>query len=127
MNDENLVPNSQRTPSELREMTSKGGKASGEARRQKKTMREWLEIAMQAAMKDDGGQPIMSPDDPTRELTRKECAMLRLAAKAAKGDLKAIELSAKLSGEAETKVVVETATPAEKLAALINESRPKSE
>lgn len=127
MNDENLVPNSQRTPSELREMTSKGGKASGEARRQKKTMREWLEIAMQAAMKDDGGQPIMSPDDPTRELTRKECAMLKLAAKAAKGDLKAIELSAKLSGEAETKVVVETATPAEKLAALINESREKSE
>ena len=90
-------------------------------------MREWLEVAMQAAMKDDGGQPIMSPDDPTRELTRKECAMLKLAAKAAKGDLKAIELSAKLSGEAETKVVVETTSPAEKLAALINESREKSE
>ena len=34
---------------------------------------------------------------------------------------------AKLSGEAETKVVVETATPAEKLAALINESRKKAE
>ena len=125
MNDENLVPNSQRTPSELREMTSKGGKASGEARRQKKTMREWLEIAMQAAMKNNDGQPIMSPDDPTRELTRKECAMLKLAAKAAKGDLKAIELSAKLSGEAETKVVVETATPAEKLAALIKEANKK--
>lgn len=104
-----------------------GGKASGEARRQKKTMREWLEIAMQAAMKNDEGQPIMSPDDPNRELTRKECAMLNLAAKAANGDLKAIELSAKLSGEAETKVVVETATPAEKLAALINESREKAE
>ena len=44
-----------------------------------------------------------------------------------RSDLKAIELSAKLSGEAETKVVVETATPAEKLAALINESREKSE
>ena len=125
MNDKNLVPNSQRTPSELREMTSKGGKASGEARRQKKTMREWLEIAMQAAMKNDDGQPIMSPDDPNRELTRKECAMLKLAAKAAKGDLKAIELSAKLSGEAETKVVVETATPAEKLAALIKEANKK--
>ena len=82
---------------------------------------------MQAAMKDDGGQPIMSPDDPTRELTRKECAMLKLAAKAAKGDIKAIETAAKLLGEGETKVVVETATPAEKLAALINESREKSE
>ena len=120
MNDENLVPNSQRTPSELREMTSKGGKASGEARRQKKTMREWLEIAMQAAMKNDEGQPIMSPDDPNRELTRKECAMLKLAAKAAKGDLKAIELSAKLSGEAETKVVVEARKPEEVARDILN-------
>lgn len=127
MNDKNLVPQNKRTKSEQREIAKMGAKASAEARRQKKTMREWLEVAMQAAMKDDGGQPIMSPDDPNRELTRKECAMLKLAAKAAKGDLKAIELSAKLSGEAETKVVVETATPAEKLAALINESREKAE
>lgn len=125
--EDNLVSLRNRTTEEQRKIAKKGGKASGEARRQKKTMREWLEIAMQAAMKDDGGQPIMSPDDPTRELTRKECAMLKLAAKAAKGDLKAIDLSARLSGEAETKVVVETATPAEKLAALINESREKSE
>lgn len=117
---ENLIPVSSRTSEELREMTSKGGKASGEARRQKKTMREWLEIAMQAAMKDDGGQPIMSPDDPTRELTRKECAMLKLAAKAAKGDLKAIELSAKLSGEAETKVVVETRKPEDIASEIMN-------
>lgn len=125
--EDNLVSLGSLTTEEQRKIAKKGGEASGEARRQKKTMREWLEIAMQAAMKDDGGAPIMSPDDPTRELTRKECAMLKLAAKAAKGDLKAIELSAKLSGEAETKVVVETATPAEKLAALINESREKAE
>ena len=127
MSKEHLKPQNTRTKDEQKEIAKKGGIASGEARRQKKTMREWLEIAMQAAMKNDDGQPIMSPDDPTRELTRKECAMLKLAAKAAKGDLKAIELSAKLSGEAETKVVVEAATPAEKLAALINESREKSE
>ena len=113
MNDENLVPQNKRTKSEQREIAKMGGKASGEARRQNKTMREWLEIAMQAAMKNDDGQTIMSPDDPTRELTRKECAMLKLAAKAAKGDLKAIELSAKLSGEAETKVVVEARKPEE--------------
>jgi hypothetical protein len=124
---ENLVPQNTRTKEKQREIARMGGVASGESKRQKKTMREWLEIAMQAAMKNADGQPIMSPDDPNRELTRKECAMLKLAAKAANGDLKAIELSAKLSGEAETKVVVETATPAEKLAALINESRKKAE
>lgn len=120
MNDENLVPQNKRTKSRQREIAQMGGKASAEARRQKKTMREWLEIAMQAAMKNDDGKPIMSPDDPNRELTRKECAMLKLAAKAAKGDLKAIELSAKLSGEAETKVVVEARKPEEVARDILN-------
>lgn len=40
-NTENLVPNSARTPEELREQTRKGGIASGEARRKRRTMREW--------------------------------------------------------------------------------------
>lgn len=32
LNDQNLIPNSERTPSELREMARKGGKASGISR-----------------------------------------------------------------------------------------------
>lgn len=40
-NIDNLTPNSQRTPEELREQTRKGGIASGEARRKRRTMREW--------------------------------------------------------------------------------------
>jgi len=40
VNDQNLIPNSQRSPKELREMTRKGGIASGKARREKKTIRE---------------------------------------------------------------------------------------
>lgn len=35
MNDQNLIPVSERTPSELREITRKGGRASGKARREK--------------------------------------------------------------------------------------------
>ena len=35
MNEQNLIPIAKRTSSELREMTSKGGKASGKARREK--------------------------------------------------------------------------------------------
>ena len=38
MNNENLIPNERRTPSELREITQKGGKASGRARRRNKSM-----------------------------------------------------------------------------------------
>ena len=40
--DENLIPNSARTPSERRENATKAGIASGKARRQKKTVAEYL-------------------------------------------------------------------------------------
>lgn len=46
-NEKNLIPNSERTPSELREITSKGGKKSGESRRRKKTMKQVMEMLLQ--------------------------------------------------------------------------------
>lgn len=46
MNEENLIPNSERTPSELREIASKGGKASGAARRRKKSMKQVMDILL---------------------------------------------------------------------------------
>ena len=38
-NEENLIPNHERTPSELREITQKGGIESGKSRRRKKALR----------------------------------------------------------------------------------------
>ena len=38
-NQKNLIPNSQRTPEELREMTRNGGIASGKARRKKSDLK----------------------------------------------------------------------------------------
>ena len=46
-NEENLIPFSERTESELREMTSKGGKKSGEARRKKKSMKQVMNMLLQ--------------------------------------------------------------------------------
>lgn len=40
-NPKKLIPNSERSPQELKEQTRKGGIASGIARRRRKTMREW--------------------------------------------------------------------------------------
>lgn len=40
VNDENLIPNSERSPSELQEMGRKGGIKSGESRRKNKRLRE---------------------------------------------------------------------------------------
>ena len=50
MNNGNLIPNSERTPEELKEMTRKGGIASGAARRRKKSMREWAEVLGEVTM-----------------------------------------------------------------------------
>lgn len=41
-NEKNLIPNAQRTPQELREQCKKAGKASGEARRQKSSIKSIL-------------------------------------------------------------------------------------
>ena len=42
LNEENLIPMSERSESEVRELGRKGGIASGEARRRKKTLKEEL-------------------------------------------------------------------------------------
>jgi len=46
-NENNLIPNSERTPSELREITAKGGKKSGETRRRKKTMKQVMDFLLE--------------------------------------------------------------------------------
>ena len=46
MNNENLIPNNQRSPSEVRENGKKGGIASGEARREKNKVAELVRIYM---------------------------------------------------------------------------------
>ena len=51
LNDENLIPFSERSEKEQREIRSKGGKASGEARRKRKTQREFLENALDMKVK----------------------------------------------------------------------------
>lgn len=46
-NADNLIPNSKRSPKELREMTRKGGIASGKARRAKRDMRERMKMMLE--------------------------------------------------------------------------------
>ncbi len=45
-NERNLIPNSKRTPSEVRENAKKGGIKSGESRREKRLLKELLEEAL---------------------------------------------------------------------------------
>lgn len=51
-NEGNLKPNSERTPSELREIAQKGGIESGKSRRRKKALRTALKEAMALPLKE---------------------------------------------------------------------------
>lgn len=51
-NEQNLIPNENRTPSERRENARKAGIASGVARREKKTLRELAEMIGQTKVSD---------------------------------------------------------------------------
>jgi hypothetical protein len=51
-NEQNLIPNSERSPSEVRANARKGGIKSGEVRREKKTLRELAEMIGQTKVSD---------------------------------------------------------------------------
>ena len=52
MNEKNLIPNNERSPSEVRENGRKGGIASGKARREKKTIQKILAELLDSEIKD---------------------------------------------------------------------------
>lgn len=51
-NEKNLIPNSKRTPKELREIAKKGGKKSVEVRRKRKAMKEQMEMLLTLPLKN---------------------------------------------------------------------------
>ena len=51
-NEKNLIPNSERTPEQLREMASAGGRASGAARRRKKSLKEAADLYLSLPVSD---------------------------------------------------------------------------
>lgn len=52
MNEQNLIPTNKRSKKEVRENASKGGKKSGEVRRQRKTQREQLQLLLSLPLKN---------------------------------------------------------------------------
>lgn len=79
---ENLIPISERTSDELREMTRNGGIKSGEARRAKRDIRKALEALLEKDYRDKSGN-VMSGT---------EAIALKQMEKAMKGDSRAFEI-----------------------------------
>lgn len=60
VNDGNLIPNSERSPSELREMGRKGGIKSGEVRRRNKRLRENATILAEIIAESEEGKKLIT-------------------------------------------------------------------
>ena len=60
VNEDNLIPNSERSPNELREMGRKGGIRSGESRRRKKRMRESAELLAKIFTESEEGKKLIA-------------------------------------------------------------------
>lgn len=56
MNESNLIPNTERSPEELREMGRKGGIASGKARRKKRDLREMMQMIVDLSFNKKKGK-----------------------------------------------------------------------
>lgn len=101
-NPQNLIPNEQRTPTERRENARKAGKASGEARRKRKAMREAFEELLQRQYTDREG----------RETDGITALTTRVYQKALDGDMKAVQFIRDTVGEMPVqRVQVDTIDP----------------
>ena len=88
-NEQNLIKNEDLTPNQRRENASKAGKASGEARRKKKLLRECLEILLEKEITDKSGNT----------MTGAEAMAVKVFQQALNGDLKAFEIVRDTAGQ----------------------------
>lgn len=94
-NEKNLIPNSKRTPKELREMTRKGGINSGKARRKKANLKKAFEAILEADVKSDKIKQQL--ENMGFEATNEMALAMVMMQKAMKGDVRAFEQISKLT------------------------------
>ena len=99
---DNLIKAEDLTSEELRERARKGGVASGKARREKKAMRETLELLLSMALKDGSVANIEKIKSIAslngKNITVQDAIMLKQIQKAMKGDTRAAEYIRDTSG-----------------------------
>lgn len=90
-NEKNLVPFDERTESEQREIASAGGKASGKARRRKKSMKQKMQLLLSLPAADNDQTELsamgVDPEDMDNEMVLVKALFLA----AAEGDTKAFD------------------------------------
>lgn len=93
-NEDNLIHNSKRSPSEVRENGRKGGIASGKSRRKKANLKNALNTILTAEATSKTAQIL---EELGFENTNEMAIMLSLTQQAMKGNVRAIELINKMA------------------------------
>lgn len=105
-NEENLVPQSERSQEERKKVARMGGKASGEARRKKRALREFAEAIGGISI------DIKLPNGKTKKSTMKEALVLAQYKNAInKGSVKSAYFIAQVLGELEQNINVSSDQP----------------
>ena len=95
-NAKNIIPNSERTAEERREIAAAGGRASGESRRRKKSLREAAELYLSLPVSDKRKWNKLSEEGvPPEDVDNQMAIIAGLTIKAAKGDAKAAKVDRK--------------------------------
>ena len=101
-NDENLIPNSARSPEELRENGRKGGVASGKARQKKRLMKDLvIEMLNSKIWSDELKAKILNvfPEMEDEKMQVQTAMIASQIQKAMKGDTKAFEVMRDTAGQ----------------------------
>ena len=99
-NEQNLIPMDQRSQSEARALGREGGRASGESRRRKKSLREAAELYLSLPVADKRVWNKLARDGVDPEDVDNQMAVIAgLTIKAVKGDAKAAKVLFDLLGE----------------------------
>ena len=99
-NEKNLVPFTERTESEQREIRASGGRASGASRRRKRSLREAADLYLSLPVADKRAWNKLARDGVEPEDVDNQMAVIAgLTLKAAKGDAKAAKILFDLLGE----------------------------
>lgn len=85
----NLIPTNKRSKEEAKRLGKKGGIASGKARREKKTLRQCLEILLEKEISDKNGN----------KMTGAEAMAAKVFQQALQGNLKAFEIVRDTAGQ----------------------------
>lgn len=99
-NQQNLIPNSERTPNQRREQAQKAGIASGEARRKKKTMRDAARMLMDMKVTGNNKENLQKMGFAEEDQNYQSAVVARLMQKAVvDADTSAIRLLGELTGD----------------------------